>query len=154
MEGIISWVKSGLLFGVLGSVIIMLSPNKTYEKHISFVVGLLFVLVMIHPVMEFFHVDGTAYLHSIENYLALDTGMEGISENDKQLYCQALELQLKGVITEGGYPIDYVKVKLGHEQEVSEVTLCFLGEVENLSGLEEYLYGLFGEEVVISYEVK
>ena len=61
MQQIFEWVKSGLLFGIFSSIIILLSPNKSYEKHINLVVGLLFILVMIHPVMAFFNIDGETY---------------------------------------------------------------------------------------------
>ena len=49
---LLNWVKSGLLFGVMASVILMLCPNKSYMKHIGMVIGLLFILVMLHPLME------------------------------------------------------------------------------------------------------
>ena len=154
METIITWVKSGLLFGIHGSLVIMLSPNKSYEKHISFIVGILFVLVMIHPVMELLSVDGSTYLHSIENYLALDSGMLEVSESDRTLYGQAMELQLKAVFLEAGYQVSRVGVTLKEDGTVSEVTICFGDQVEQLSQLEQYLHSLFGGEVIISYEVE
>ena len=36
-----------------------------YEKHMSLVVGLLFLLVMIHPIMTFFGIDGQTYIDLI-----------------------------------------------------------------------------------------
>ena len=67
MEQILTWVKNGLLFGVISSLILLLSPNKSYEKHMNLVVGLLFILVMIHPIISFFDLDSKTYVSFIQN---------------------------------------------------------------------------------------
>lgn len=69
MEGILDWVRSGLLFGIVSSVILMLCPNKSYAKHIGLVVGLLFILVMLHPVMEWMEIDEQTYVSYIKDFL-------------------------------------------------------------------------------------
>ena len=85
MEQILSWVRSGLLFGIVSSVILMLCPNKSYARHIGLVVGLLFILVMIHPVMELLQIDEDTYITYIRDFFAVtEPGM--VSEQNLQLY--------------------------------------------------------------------
>ena len=151
METIFSWVKSGLLFGIFASVILMLCPNKSYQKHVSMVVGLLFILVMLHPVMEFMQVDGSTYTSYVRNFLMLEDE-EQISESSLKLYEEALEIQLTSNFKEGGYPVKAVKVLADKEGNVSEVRIVFDGEVTGLEKMELYLKNLFGESVVISYD--
>lgn len=154
MDVIMNWIKSGLLFGIIGSVLIMLSPNKSYEKYISFVVGLLFILVMIHPIMVFFSVDSDTFLRSVENYLIFENCTQGLSENDKALYEDALGMQLKAVFTDAGCELEDVKVKMDDAGTVYEVDLIVTGNMVTPSRIEDYIHHLFGEEVILCYETK
>lgn len=152
MEAILSWVKSGLLFAVLASVILLLSPNKSYMKHISLVVGLLFILVMMHPVMEFFHLDSKTYVSYIENYLMLEATQDKMSEQHIDMYEESVNIQLMAVLSENGYAVDSVEVAVDKEGKVVEVHVFFIYEVTGLEQLEGYLKELFGQEVDIYYE--
>lgn len=152
MQGILDWVKSGLLFGIVGSVFMLLCPNKTYERHISFVVGLLFLLVMIHPVMEWLSVDTATFLHSVENYLSIETNSLKDSENDRKLYENALEIQLMSLIKDAGYPVEDLQVVVDEQGNVTEVTFHINGTITGLDALEQYITNVFGQEVIISYE--
>ncbi len=151
MEMILSWVKSGLLFGILASVILMLSPNKSYQKHIGMVVGLLFILVMLHPVMEIFQVDGSTYAAYIRNFLMLETEEDGVSDSNRELYEESLNIQLMANFQESNYPVKEVRTTVDEIGQVQEVAILFDGEARGLEKLELYLKNLFGEEVVITY---
>lgn len=150
MEMILSWVKSGLLFGIFASVILMLCPNKSYQKHISMVVGLLFILVMLHPVMELLQVDGSTYFAYIQNFLMLEENQ--MSDSNIELYEEALNIQLSANLQESGYLVKEVKTRVDNEGNVEKVTIVFAGEVTGLETIELYLKNVFGEEVVIQYE--
>lgn len=151
MEWVLSWVKSGLLFGVFASVILMLCPNKSYQKHIGLVVGLLFMLVMMHPLMEIFQVDGSTYVSYIQNFLMMEAGSDRVTNSDLELYEESVNIQLTANLIEGGYPVKKIEVAADTRGNIEEVTILFEGEVEHLNLLERYLKELFGEEVVISY---
>lgn len=151
MEWVLSWVKSGLLFGVFASVILMLCPNKSYQKHIGLVVGLLFMLVMMHPLMEIFQVDGSTYVSYIQNFLMMEAGSDRVTNSDLELYEESVNIQLMANLIEGGYPVKKIEVAADTGGNIEEVTILFEGEVEHLNLLERYLKELFGEEVVISY---
>lgn len=151
MEWILSWVKSGLLFGVFASVILMLCPNKSYQKHIGLVVGLLFMLVMMHPLMEVFEVDGSTYVSYIRSFLMLEVGSDRVTDSDLELYEESVNIQLMANLLEGGYPVKKIETTAEAGGGIEEVTILFDGEVERLTVLERYLKGLFGEEVVITY---
>lgn len=151
MEGIMSWVKSGLLFTILASVILMLSPNKSYMKHISLVVGLLFILVMVHPIMSFFNLDSKVYVSYLENFLKMERMQENMSENHIAMYEESVALQLTASLKESGYNVDEIRVKAENDGSVREIRLSFVSATDNLEQIEEYLHRLFGEEVNIIY---
>lgn len=152
MEIILSWVKSGLLFAVIASVILLLPPNKSYIKHISLVVGLLFILVMVHPIMEIFHLDAKAYVSYIENLLMLEKTQEGISKEQVEMYEESVSIQLLAVFRDNGYPIDEVQVRADLSGNVAEVHMKLSGAISQLESIEAYLRNVFGSEVKIYYE--
>ena len=151
MEQILSWVRSGLLFGIVSSVILMLCPNKSYAKHIGLVVGLLFILVMIHPVMELLQIDEDTYITYIKDFFAVSEP-DLVSEQSLQLYGQSIAMQVKAALTESGYPIEEIDVEVNEDGSVSRVTLILGDATGDISVLEQYLREIFGEEVVIQYE--
>ena len=152
MEMIFSWVKSGLLFGIFASVILMLSPNKSYMKHISLVVGMLFILVMIHPVMELLNLDGRTYASYIENLLMHENTQDEMTQEHIALYEESVNIQLMAALKENGYDVKEVFVDADEMGNVSEVHISFNGAVTGLENIELYLINLFGQEVDIYYE--
>ncbi len=152
MELILDWVKNGLLFLVLASVILMLSPNKSYMKHISLVVGLLFILVMVHPLMDFFDLDEKAYISYLENFLLLEGTETEISDRNIEMYTESVGLQLKAALRENGYSMQDVYVELNEEGMVFAVHLVLENSATGLDRVDDYLRSLFGQEVEIYYE--
>lgn len=154
MEFVLSWVRSGLLFGVFASVILMLSPNKSYMKHIGMVVGLLFIMVMLHPLMELFQIDESTYAAYLRNYLMLETGEEHNSRENVELYMDTVRLQLKAALSEGGYPVKDIRMQSDDHGDIKRVTLVLFAGAGETEGLERYLRNLFGEDVRIGYEME
>lgn len=153
MEAVFSWVKSGLIFAVFASVILMLCPSKTYMKHISLVVGLLFILVMLHPIMDFFQLDSATYLSYIEHFLMIEESEAGVTKEHMDLYVESIELQLLAEFNEQGYPVRDVDATADTEGTVEEVHISFSAEVVGIEYIDAYLKDLFGQEVLIYYEV-
>jgi stage III sporulation protein AF len=149
---LLEWVKSGLIFGVFASVILMLAPNKSYMKHINMVVGLLFVLVMLHPITVFLEMDQDTYLSYIQNLLKVEESEAAFSKNDRRLYETSLETQLKALFLEKGYEVENVEVTTDSTGEVQEVVLSMGSQIAELGNVEEYLHRLLGEDVRIIYE--
>ena len=152
MENIMEWVKSGLLFGILSAVILLLCPNKSYEKHMNLVVGLLFILVMIHPIMAFLDLDGQTYIAYIQNYIAASENGGYLSENEINLYGDSLRLQLKNTLLDAGYPVSDIRVTVNDAGSVTCIGIHFEGEVPSVAYIDEYLKNVFGNEVEIIYE--
>lgn len=152
MDMIMAWVKNGLLFTIIASVIMMLCPNKSYIKHISLVIGLLFILVMIHPIMNIFDLDRTTYVSYIENFLLLEGTQEELSDNHIALYEESVALQLTAALNERGYGVKEIVVEVLDDGSVCEVCVSFMEEVGNLEQVEQYMYDLFGQEVNVIYE--
>lgn len=154
MEVVLNWVKSGLLFGILASVILMLSPNKSYAKHISTVVGLLFILVMIHPIMELFHIDQDTYVSYIKNFLAIEAVDLGGSYENIEFYEETINYQLEAALQEKGYPVKKVMVRADENGEIERVNMLFTSKIIGAEKLELYLKNMFGEGVRINYELE
>ena len=152
MEQILSWVKSGLLFGIISSIALLLCPNKSYEKHMSLIVGLLFILVMIHPVMTFLNLDGETYISYIQNYIAASENGDELNHKETSLYEETISFQLERTLNAAGYNISYINVKVDDKGSVYEVTVSFAGTVGNVEEFEKYIKNVFGEEVDIIYE--
>lgn len=151
MEWILSWVRSGLLFGIISSVILMLCPNKSYAKHIGLVVGLLFILVMIHPVMELLQIDEDTYITYIKDFFAVSEP-DLMSEQSLHLYEQSIAMQVKAALMESGYAIEELTVEVEEGGTVSRVQIVFGDTVGDIGVLEQYFHEIFGQEVVIQYE--
>lgn len=164
MEAIVSWMKSGLIYAVFASIILMMAPNKSYMKHISLVVGLLFILVMVHPVMQFFNLDGKTYISYLEKFFQLETTERSITEEQLGLYEESLGMELMAALLDVGYPVSGVEIQADIYGAVTEIAISF-SQVQleegkegtkstDLENLEQYIYGLFGQEVNIVYEYK
>ena len=151
MEWILDWVRSGLLFGIVSSVILMLCPNKSYAKHIGLVVGLLFILVMLHPVMEWMEIDEQTYVSYIKDFFAVSSS-ERISDQSIQLYGESIAIQIEAALEEAGYSIDALFVEVLEDGSVSRIHITFGDSVGNVDLVEQYLHEIFGQEVVIQYE--
>ena len=152
MNAVIDWVRSILLFGIFSSVILNLSPNKSYEKHISIVVGMIFILLIINPVTKFRMKDGDAYMSYIKNYVITDRSGLEVSEGARSLYEDSIRIQLEEAFFKAGYPVKRVKVFINDEGEVYRLTISFRGEVSNLDAIETYTKSIFGDGVLIEYE--
>ena len=152
MEAVLDFVKNGLLFGIFGSVILMLAPNKSYQKHISFVVGLLFVLVMIHPIMTFFSMDEATYRSTFEHFFDMESYGGNQYGKDLELYQKTLQLQLKAVLMDAGYSVKEIGIELDGSGNVYEVCIRFDEATDAAQGIEQYIKKAFGEEVVVRYE--
>ncbi len=152
MEWILQWVKSGLLFGIVSSVILMLCPNKSYAKHIGLVVGLLFILVMLHPVMELMQIDEDTYISYIRDFFAVSGSPDEISGDNLQLYEEAVAMQVKAALSASGYPVDKIEVQVEEDGSVSKVSISFSDAVNNVEVPEQYIREMFGEEVCVQYE--
>lgn len=152
MEEILSFVKSGLLFGVFGSIILMICPNKSYQKHIGLVVGMLFILVMLHPIMVFLDVDGDTYVSYIRNFLMIENNGSNLTGDNILIYEDSVESQLTAIFLERGYPVKDICVDSDSEGKIIEVSIAFSDAVAGLDEIEQYIKRLFGEEVRVKYE--
>lgn len=152
MEVVLEWVKSCLLFGIFASVIIMLSPNKTYMKHISLVIGMLFVLVMLHPIMELLELDGSTYLSYLKNYFAVENEAE-ITDGELVMYEESLSLELTLMLQREGFSVKEAMVTADEDGTVKQVVISFVDQPEQVEKLQILLVAIFGEETEIEYEM-
>lgn len=146
------WIKSILLFGVFASVILILCPNKNYQKHISFVVGLLFILVMFHPIMSLLQMDARSYIDYVKNLFLVENVQMNDAKEENIIYEEMMEKQILIVLTEYGYPIRNVDVEMNSYGEVERIRISGETKEDFSKSINDYLTQLFGEEVDIRYE--
>ncbi len=153
MEFVLSWVKNGLVFGLFASVILMLSPGKTYRAHIAMATGLLFIMVMLHPLMELLQIDTASYAEYIQDYLMLEPEVGRYERENLRLYEESVAIEVKMALKAQGYEVSEV----GVTADASGRTLCVrirFGAGSELPGdPERELAGLLGEGARITYEV-
>ena len=154
MNLILSWVKSGLLFGIFSSVILMLCPNQTYQKYISLVIGFVFILVMMHPILYLLHMDNMTYTSFVQNYIRIQFDENTLSDTEQSLYEETVRIQLQAGLKDGGYPVKNIDLDADTNGIIRAVTLYFSSEIMETEVLEQYLKNLFGEDVTINYEME
>lgn len=49
---IYEWVKNIVFYQLIVSIIINMIPNDTYQKYIRFFLGMLFLVITIHPIFK------------------------------------------------------------------------------------------------------
>lgn len=152
MEQILIWVKNALLFGVVSSIVILLSPNKSYEKHINLVVGLLFILVMIHPIIDSFDLDEKTYISYIQNYIGASGNGNYLSQEEISLYEDTIGVEVKSVLNDMGYEIEKVTPYVDDKGSVYKICISLNGTITSPDGINRYIQKVFGEEVEIIYE--
>lgn len=153
MDYVFDWVKSGLIFGIFSSVILLISPNKSYMKHIGMVVGLLFILVILHPIMELFHIDSSTYSAYVKNVLRMESNQSYISSENIKIYEESVEMQIMAIFSEYKMEVEDVRVVSDDEGKIDSIYLKLENEISNLEKIDLYLKNMFGEEVNIEYEI-
>ena len=150
MTMVLGYIKSVLLFGIFSSVVIMAAPDKSFEKHISLAVGIIFILLIIYPVMSLLNEDSSTYISYIKNCFASESYV--LSDSEKDIYADSIAIQLEEILVNAGYMIGRIKIKVDDEGNVYGISIQFNDDVNNLEALEGYIKNVFGEEVYISYE--
>lgn len=153
MESILSWVKNGLLFGLFASVIRMISPGKTYRVQIGMVTGLLFIMVMLHPLMELFQIDASSYVDYIQDYLLLEPEENRYAGENLTLYEESAKIQIRMLLEAQGCDVRDVDVDADATGRIRHVRIRFGSASQLTDDAERALSGILGEKVRISYEV-
>lgn len=154
MEFVLDWVKSGLVFGIFGSVILLISPNKSYMKHIGLVVGLIFMLVMIHPILNFLNLDESTYISCLKNLFLLEDYKNDIKNSHNELYQESIEIEIHIALEQSRIIADEVEMVIGDEGILKSIYIVLDEESENMQEFENYLKNLYGEEVIVQYEIR
>lgn len=152
MTEILAWVKSALLFGIFSSIILMLSPDKSYEKHISLTVGMIFILLIIHPAMKYMNLDESTYVSYIRNYILSEGYGSQVTENEKTLYADSIRIQLETALIEAGYPVRNIRIFVGDDGGIYKLAVRFGDSVSELEYFENYIRNVFGDDVEVVYE--
>lgn len=151
MQGIYDWIKNLVYFYILMTAVLHLLPKSNYQKYVRFFGGLLLVVLLISPVLEFFrHPDVLLERVSYESFWQeMDTvrlDMAGLEEVQQSAYRaeyeKAIAQDISLMAREENLQTVSAKVKLSEDCRVASVTLLVIPD-----GAKE---GVFIEKITFS----
>ena len=80
MAEVFSWVRGIVFYMIFVSLLYQLLPGEKYKKYVHVCAGMIFVLVVMTPLLQLFHInDRLAYYTSLENFkiAVRDAGFNG-----------------------------------------------------------------------------
>lgn len=119
LEALYSWLRSLAYFMVFSTILLHMIPGQNYQKYIRFFTGLLLVILLIAPVMEFFSgngieeiLDGSAYQQSLKQ-LEEAVSYMGQLENSQDLPGMEELTDSQGSQEETGDRIQVEEIRIG-----------------------------------------
>jgi len=149
----IEWVRRGLLFCLFSSIIMMICPDKKYYKHLSMIMGLMFILVMIRPFSVLMHTNSQSYIDYLKHLLLFEGTTVEMKYEYREEYESVIESQIELLMKEKGFDISSVNVAINHKGEMEMILLHSANcTVEDINNMENLLKTIYGEDVIIGYE--
>lgn len=132
MGAIYNWVKNIVVFYILMTAVLHLLPKSSYQKYVRFFSGLLLVVLLLTPLLEFlFKEDYLLNRISYESFwqqadtVKLDvSGMEEIQQNAyKREYERAIAGDMALLVQGEEITVESAAVTLGEDYTISSVDL-------------------------------
>jgi stage III sporulation protein AF len=73
MEFIYTWIRNIVIYMLLNTVVINLVGGKNYKKYVSIVSGMILVLIVIAPIMDFMKIEDKLDLFLEKNDFSIET---------------------------------------------------------------------------------
>lgn len=148
----LQWIKGCLLFSIFSSVILMLCPNKSYYKHISLVVGLLFVLVMIRPLANWNGKNISYYTDYVRRVIFSEQMNRDVEKEYMKSYSDYLKKQIERYLKEKDYQIQVRRIGIDENGMLRKLVVHVDLEGKSLADAENALIQIAGQDVDIIYE--
>ncbi len=132
MEAIYGWVKNIVVFYILMTAVLHLLPKSSYQKYVRFFGGLLLVVMLLTPLLEFLFKED--YLFNQISYEAFwqqaDTvklDVEGMEEFQRRAYLSEYERAIAGDVAllaqEEELAVEEASVTLNEDYSLALVAL-------------------------------
>ncbi|SDY56271.1 stage III sporulation protein AF [Evansella caseinilytica] len=92
MNTITAWITNIIILILLATILELLLPNSHMQRYVKLVVGLLLLMVMIHPLLSIFQVDPEEWLADLA---AWDTAAE--SEETSFIESKKMDIEKEGL---------------------------------------------------------
>lgn len=132
MKAIYDWVKNIVVFYILMTAVLHLLPKNSYQKYVRFFGGLLLVVLLLTPLLEFlFQEDYLLNRITYESFWQqVDTvklDVDGMEELQQQAYLAEYEKAIAGdvaLLAQGEeLTVEEASVTLNEDYSISAVTL-------------------------------
>ena len=138
-----TWICSILVFSIFLTVFLQLLPGKQYEKYVRFFSGLIWILVVMQPVLQLFHLENpvNGIVQILSQYQEETRTEAGLDEAQLQQYqAQAWQKQVMEAVTTvveektaaAGFQLERCEPTWDSEQ--SKLTALYLEVAERKNG--------------------
>ena len=73
MDTIYNWIRNVVIYMILNAIVMNLLGNKSYKKYVSIVSGMILVLIIISPLMNYLDLEDTLDYYLQANDFAVET---------------------------------------------------------------------------------
>lgn len=111
MDEITTWIKNIVIYMIMNTIIMNLLGNKSYKKYISIVSGMILVLIVISPLMNYMDLEENLDYYLQANDFALETSdfkndLNRMEEEQSEAiflaYKEKIQLQVESLLQEEG----------------------------------------------------
>lgn len=138
-----TWICSILVFSIFLTVFLQLLPGKQYEKYVRFFAGLIWILVVMQPVLQLFHLENpvNGIVQILSQYQEEPRTEARLDEAQLQQYqAQAWQKQVREAVTTvveektaaAGFQLECCEPTWDSEQ--SKLTALYLEVTETKNG--------------------
>ncbi len=109
MDTIYNWIRNVVIYMILNAIIMNLLGNKSYKKYVSIVSGMILVLIIISPLMNYMDLEDTLDYYLQANDFSVETSEfkndlnrmeEAQSDAIFAEYEEKIRLQVEGMLQE------------------------------------------------------
>ncbi len=129
MELIYTWIRNIVIYMLLNTIIINLVGGKNYKKYISIVSGMILVLIVITPIMDFMKIEDKLDLFQSKNDFSVETSefradLNRMEEAGREAifaeYKEKIKQQVKEILAKEKLKLTEFDLKLDQDAASSE----------------------------------
>ncbi len=148
------WLKQVVFCMCFLELLYQLVPGKTWQKYLKFTGGLIFILVLMQPILQFLSLNGTIRQHTFRWQIREE--VESLQEAQKELeeiqnrqvregLQRELEYQMKELIRYYGGEAEKVTVLTETDSsQITEANIVLQKKMEQMEECRMELYTCFG----------
>lgn len=154
-----AWMKGLVIYLILSGLVMKLLPGKSYERYVSFYMGLILVIMLAKPVLLLFKVssrDMDAVINNVDRYLTFEgADYQGGKANasNSTYYEWGFKEAIKEDCNKAGYEVYKVSVITDKSGNVLGLTLYVEGKTDE-NDLKNYINDVYKVDFESIYIVR